>query len=198
MQQSPGRWLAFHASEEMAVDRVEFEWRARFPIGPLGSLHIRDWYSTGEGGLEGRLWGFLPVLRGRGPAFARGEAMRYLSELPWVPHAILGNRELIWRGLDDTSAEVATSVDGTQAAVRLHFDATGDIVAASADNRPRMVGRTTIGTPWSGRFGGYSELGGIRVPTTAEVAWGLPDGPSTYFRGRITGLAAGDADDGFR
>ncbi len=188
MQQRPGRWLAFQASEELAVDRVEFEWQARFPLAPLVSLQVRDWYRAGAGGLVGRLWGLVPVLRACGPELARGEAMRYLSELPWVPHAMIGNRELEWRALDHETVEVATGVGSARASVRLHVDAAGDVVGASAPARPRMVGRRTVATPWRGRFGDYALLGGLRVPTSAEAAWELPEGPFTYFRGRLTAL----------
>jgi hypothetical protein len=37
-------------------------------------------------------------------------------------------------------------------------------------------------------FGGYESLGSLRVPTTAEATWVLPDGPFTYFRGRLRAL----------
>jgi hypothetical protein len=67
-------------------------------------------------------------------------------------------------------------------AVRLRFD---DIVAASAERRPRMVGKQVVDTPRSGLFGDYREFDGVRLPTTGEVSWLLPDGPFTYFRGRV-------------
>jgi hypothetical protein len=116
------------------------------------------------------------------------EAMRYLAELPWVPHAIVANRELEWRELDSAIVEVATRVASARVAVRLHFDAAGDVLGAAADARPRQVGKTTVDTPFSGRFGEPQVVGGLRVPTTGEVAWEQPDGPFTYFRGRLTGL----------
>jgi len=34
-------------------------------------------------------------------------------------------------------------------------------------------------------------LGGVRVPTRAEVRWDLPDEPFVYFRGQLTELALG-------
>jgi hypothetical protein len=37
--------------------------------------------------------------------------------------------------------------------------------------------------------GGHEEKNGIRIPTACEVAWMLPDGPFTYFRGRIDEIA---------
>jgi Family of unknown function (DUF6920) len=83
-----GRWLSFTASQEMAVARVEFAWQARFPVPPLVSLRVVDSYRGADGGLEVKSLGFVPLVRARGPATARGEAMRYLAKLPSVPHAI--------------------------------------------------------------------------------------------------------------
>lgn len=46
-----------------------------------------------------------------------------------------------------------------------------------------------MATSWSPpRSQATSRAGGLRVPTTAEVAWELPEGPFTYFRGRVTAL----------
>jgi hypothetical protein len=84
MQLKPGRWLPFRAEQDMAVDRVEFAWHANFRAARLVSVRVRDWYCSGVGGPEVRLWGVVPVVRASGDQFARGEAMRYLAELAWV------------------------------------------------------------------------------------------------------------------
>jgi hypothetical protein len=129
MWQKPGgRQLRFTAVEEFAVEEVAFSWPARFPIVPFVSLHVVDRYTLGEGLLEARLFRLIPVMRASGPELSEGEAMRYLAELPWVPHAMLVNRELEWRDLDAETVEVATRVGSERAAVRLEFDAAGDIV----------------------------------------------------------------------
>jgi hypothetical protein len=103
MWQTPGgRALRFTAVEELAVREVAFSWRAQFRMTPLISLRVHDWYRDGEGGLKARLLG-LPVMSSGGVEVAQGEAMRYLAELPWVPHAFVANRQLkgpftYWRG----------------------------------------------------------------------------------------------------
>ena len=99
----------------MALDRVEFSWRARFPLAPLVTLRVHDWYRAGESALEIRLFG-LPLKRLRGDAVTRGEAMRYLAELPWAPAAMALNTELEWRELDSSTVEVATRVAGSRLA----------------------------------------------------------------------------------
>ena len=94
-----------------------------------------------------------------------------------------------WREIDAKTVEVATDVAGSTAAMRLHFDDGGDIVAASAPDRPRAVGKKAVPTPFAGDFSDYRDFGGIRVPTTAAVRWELADGPFVYFCGRITSFA---------
>jgi hypothetical protein len=136
-----------------------------------------------------RLFG-LPLKRSQGVDVAKGEAMRYLAELPWVPQAFAANRELEWREVDDKTVEVATAVAGSRAAMRLHFDDAGDIVAASADDRPRAVGKGAVSTPFAGEFGDYEIFDGVRLPTMAVVRWELADEPFIYFRARITSFAA--------
>jgi hypothetical protein len=104
-----------------------------------------------------------------------------------VPHAMNANRELEWREVDSDAVEVSAPVGPSRASVRLRFDDAGDIVAAFAD-RPRLEGKQFVERPWLGLFSDYVELGGVRVPTRAEVRWELPDRHFTYWRGRIEGL----------
>lgn len=184
-----GRWLRFRATQESAVEEVAFSWRARFSLVPLVWLDVVDSFEAGTGALAARLWGAVRVMRGEGPEIDRGEAMRYLAELPWVPHAFWANDALAWRVAGDDAVDVRTGVGGAEVAVRLHFDVAGDVVASSA-RRPRETGGETRETPWGGRFGEYAVVGGVRLPTRAEVSWELPEGRFTYFRGVVTGLEA--------
>jgi hypothetical protein len=189
MQLRAGRWLPFEAEQDVCLVRVEFAWQARFQMAPLVSIRVRDWYADGDGGLEGRLFGLIPVARAGGADTARSEAMRYLAELAWFPHAIVANRELEWRSRDADSVEVATPVGRTHtAAVTIRFDEDGDIDRVFAPDRPRQEQKEVVNRPWAGYFSEYHELEGVRVPTRAEVMWELPEGPFPYFRARITGL----------
>jgi hypothetical protein len=190
MVRRPGdRPLSFTAVQDYAVERVDFEWRAAFGPNRLVRVTVTDGYHEGVGWLTARVWGLIPVVRSAGPEVDRGEAMRYLAELPWVPHAIGSNPELSWRALEDGSAEVSTLVGGRAASIRLSLDEAG-LIRSATGIRPRLAGRTAIETPFVGRFGDYVELGGVRVPGSAEVSWELPEGPFTYWRGEVLSLVA--------
>jgi hypothetical protein len=187
VQKPGGRRLQFSAIQKLEVGTVEFEWRATFGPNPLVRVRVVDRYRDGEGLLTAKVWGLIPATRSTGPDTDRGEALRYLVELPWVPQAIGSNPDLSWRELEDGSVEVSTLVGGRSAGVRLAFDDAG-LIRSTSGLRPRLAGRTSVDTPFMGWFGDYVEFGGISVPGSAEVSWELPEGPFTYWRGEVTSL----------
>jgi hypothetical protein len=186
MQLKPGRWSPFQAEQSVAADRVEFTWRATFRLMPFVSLRVRDWYRAGSAGLDGRLWGWLRIFQAGSPAVARGEAIRYLAELPLAPQAMVLNAELAWRTVDESTVDVRTLVGAETVVVAFQFNVSGDIVAASSPARPRAVGKQVVETPFRGTYSDHLGFPGVRVPTKAEAVWLLPDGAFTYFRCRIT------------
>jgi hypothetical protein len=183
------RWRQFAATETFAVASTAFTWRARFPLAAGVSLfRVVDRYADGTGSLRARLLGLVPVMRASGPATSAAEAARYLAELPWVPHALLANPELRFR--DDGAGSIEVSLPapaGIPSSMLLEFDLTGDI--GSVSGLRARSGRGTAGRqPWGGTYDGYQVLGGVRIPTRAEVFWGTRDAPAPYWRCEVTGL----------
>jgi hypothetical protein len=68
-----GRLLPFSAVEEFSVREIAFCWRARFSLGALVRLCVVDGYADGEGRLDARLFGLVPVVRAPGPDVTEGE-----------------------------------------------------------------------------------------------------------------------------
>jgi hypothetical protein len=185
-----GRWLRFNARQESSVQEVAFAWRARVRLLPLVWLHVVDRYAAAEGTGEVRLFGRARIAREAGQHVSEGSALRYLAELPWNPHAMIANRYLVWREVDARTVEVATQVSSATVALQLHFDAEGDIDRAWTDARPHKEGGKVVPRPWGGVFSDYEVVGGVGMPTRAEVSWELPDGAFTWFRCKITSLEA--------
>ena len=78
------RWRPFTAEQVISINRPGFAWLARVPAMSRLSAHILDCYVDGEGLLEARLCGSLPLTRAAGLETSRGELMRYLAELMWA------------------------------------------------------------------------------------------------------------------
>ena len=111
-----GRAMPFQATENFDVERVAFSWRARFPmIGPL-KMTVVDEFGEGTGQLRVSLLG-IPLQTQTGPELNVGEAMRYLAELVWEPHAIAANRELERKDVDERTVDVPCDVGEGRASV---------------------------------------------------------------------------------
>lgn len=184
MQQG-GSWIPVSAVQTSAITVPGFVWNARANVGALPATRVIDYFVDGEGALEARVAGLVRVASASGPEATRGEAMRYLSELPWTPHAIACNDTLAWRELGAGKVEVSMETTAGRAALVYTFDAEGD-VATVAGERPRDEAGEIV--PWEGVFSDYREIGGVRIPARGEVAWVEDGEPFTYFRGEIVAL----------
>jgi hypothetical protein len=184
------RWLRFTATQESSVHEVGFAWRGVTHMLPLLSVEVRDRYDSGKGSGEVRLFGHFPLMRDSGPEVTEGSALRYLAELPWIPHAMQANRELEWRELGEDTVEVATRATSTRLKLQFHFDAARNIAKAWTEARPHKEEGKFAPRPWGGVYGDYAVVGGIRIPTRAQVTWELPAGPFTWFRAEITSVEA--------
>ena len=187
MHMKPGsHGLRFRATEHLETTRVAFTWRARFRSAGL-PLDIVDACDRGHGLLELRI-ARIRVKRQQGPELGLGESLRYLAELPWVPHALVRNRELEWTQTGEDTVEVATQIDDTRAAVTFELNGSGDIVRVSALRR-RQDGRKWVETSWGGDFRAYDVVDGIRLPTQADVFWEHEGERFVYWRGRVLSAA---------
>jgi len=180
-------WAAITAEQVIGLGQPGFVWTARQGRGPIPKIVVVDAYAGGRGRLRAALLGAVTVADASGPEMDRAEAMRYLAELPWAPDAVLGNPDIRWRDGPDGSIEAGLAVGGSVAWVRFHLDAVGDIVAVEADRPERTQDGTVILRPWRGEFREYGEIGGRRMPLSAEVGYIYDDGYHAYWRGRITG-----------
>ncbi|NAZ37063.1 DUF6544 family protein [Rubellimicrobium sp. CFH 75288] len=180
-------FATYEARQISSVAAAGFVWDAAQRIGPLNVVRVVDQYVAGEGLLEARLLGAIPVARGSGPDVALGEALRYLAELPWTPDAILANRSVAWRLLPDGRAEARLDTVAGPAVVRFAFDEAGDIVAMEAPARP--VAGSSEPMEWRGRFWDYRMVGPRRIPARGAVGYVYPTGYADYFEGEVTSYA---------
>ena len=93
-----------------------------------------------------------------------------------------------WTPVDDRHAR-ATLADGdTRVSLTFGFAADGLIDSVRAEDRGRTVAGKVVPTPWEGCWSHHAEREGMQVPLEGEVAWILPDGRKSYWRGRVTRL----------
>jgi len=190
MRSAPGaRWIPFTAEEVIDVRRSGFVWEARLRAAKFVPMLVTDAYENGHGRLVVKVAGALPLVNAHGPEFDRGELQRYLSGVIWCPPILVGHPTLEWQAVGAQTLRVRDTEDPAGATVDIDLGDGGCPLGCRAD-RPRMVGKRTIQTPWTGRAMDFREIDGLRVPKHIEAAWLLTEGEFIYFRADVTAIKA--------
>jgi len=181
-----GRWRPFRAEQYFTVRPPAYVWDACIRMFPGFTILVRDSFADGEGSMRGAVMGALPIVSAEGAGqMAVAALQRYLAEAVWFPLALLPENGVQWTALDRLHAR-ATLVAGTvTASLEFRFGLDGMVQEVFALERARAVGKRMVPTPWRGRHEEYREMGGLVIPTRAEVEWILPEGPQPYWRGEI-------------
>jgi len=181
-----GRWRPFRAAQYFTVRPPAFVWDARIRLFPGIAILVRDAFVDGRGSMRGAALGAIPVVSAAGVGdIAVAALQRYLAEAVWFPVALLPENGVQWAALERARARATIVAGDVTASLEFTFAADGMVGEVFAPERARAVGKRTIPTPWRGRHGEYREMGGLVIPTRAEVEWVLPEGPQPYWKGEI-------------
>jgi hypothetical protein len=182
-------WAPFTSVQHFSSDPPGFVWDAAIRMGPMPpilTVRVRDGYFQGTGSMQARIASLIPVVNAQGgKELAAGALQRYLAESVWFPTALLPRKGLTWEPIDDSSARATLTDSGVSVSLEFRFGEEGEIVGIYTPARFRDVNGTPVPTPWEGSFRSYGRVGGMMVPREGEVAWILPEGRLSYWRGQI-------------
>jgi hypothetical protein len=178
-----GDWRAFTARQHCSREPPAFVWDAQIDVAPLLPARVLDCYVRGAGRLRARLRGAIPVASaGPDPEMDMGEVLRYLAESVWYPTSLIPSDRLEWVPIDDTSARATLSHGDRSASLVFEFDDEGLVERVSGERYRQEDGDYAM---WVGYFRTYERRNGRLIPLEGDVAWALPDGESSYWRGTI-------------
>lgn len=182
------RWMPFRATEVVAPHHG-FVWRARVAGGLFSGS---DRFVDGEGGMDWRLAGLIPVVQASGDDVSRSAAARAGGEAAWVPTALVPQAGVTWSAPADDVIVAAFTVGGVPIELQQHIDATGRVLSVVFD---RWGDPDETGTWGWHRFGGelwaMRSFKGLTIPTAGRMGWHYgtdrwPEGE--FFRFEITDL----------
>ena len=183
------KWMPFTAEETIDATRSSFCWEARFGGSRITSLAVTDAYEQGHGRLQIKYGGIVPLKKVVGPDVDKGELQRYLTALALCPSMMLNHPSLEWSTAGPLTLRLRDREGPDGATIDIELDEQGSRFVCRAD-RPRLVGRKSVLTPWSGLASEFKEWEGLRIASHLEVSWLIPElqEPFTYFKEEITSV----------
>lgn len=182
----PDAWRPFTSRQLYTVGPPGFIWDASIRMMPLFPVRVRDRYFGGQASMLGAVAGIVKLVDQAGtPGLASGALLRYLAEGAWFPTSLLPCEGVEWTAIDDSTARASLADGHVRVSMDAHFAPTGEMVRLSAV-RERDVNGTSVPTPWEAEYSrNLLTMDGMRIPASGEVAWLLPEGRHTYWRGRV-------------
>jgi len=172
-------WTHVTADQLLIFGKPAFVWHARLQPHPYIWTEGRDLLHDGTGRTEHRLYSAFPfpVQRIAGKTADVSALVRYLTEAPWLPAALLPGKHLSWTAIDARTARAVLTFNGYQVSAEFTFNREGEIVQVTTGDRALYRSGVAKVHPWSVRYQRYELHGGIRVPMEMESEWTI-DGRS--------------------
>lgn len=186
-QDNSKKWIPFIASQSLLCNNPAFTWQAKLKPSPLWWFDVKDAYASGKGSINVKLYSLLNILESSDGPLHVSSLIRFLSETPWFPTALISNRFISWQKIDSYTATAKINHFGLNPSVTFSVNNEGQIVKATSDDRYMMVNKDFVKTPWSVIYHNYNEIDGMQIPTQGEARWQLPDGNEfCYIKIRLT------------
>lgn len=179
------RAIPFTAEQHTDCTSSSFVWKARLNPGKLGTATVVDSYQDGHGSIAVRALGLMPAKKFSGRDVDLGELQRYLASIALCPAALVNHSTIEFQALDSSTLRAYDTKDWLGAYIDFIISRDG-MPAGCQAQRPRLVGKHSISTPWFTQGSGFRVYEGLRVPTQLEARWDLPEGPFTYYRSEVT------------
>ncbi len=173
------KWMPLRASQVLALPGG-FVWKAS--IGGIVRITGSDRYFQGEGALDWRLWGLVPVMRASGPDITRSARGRLAVEAAvWLPAVLLPCNGAEWEPVDDSTAKVILTADGEAFEILFSIAPNGALekVRLNRWGNHLTPGGAFRPIPFGATVSEEQTLAGCTVPTRIAAGW--RPGTDDYF-----------------
>ena len=181
-------WMPIKAEQYFTTEDPAFIWRVKLTMAPFIWIEGRDMYYQGKGNMFIKLLSTITVADATGSEMDISSLIRFLSETPWFPTALLPSDYIEWKEVDSNSAQAVIKDNGYTASGIFTFNEKGEIIKFVTNDRYMEVDGKYFKEQWGGYYRNYQEINGMKIPIEAEVEWNLSDRDLQYVKLKITDI----------
>jgi hypothetical protein len=181
------RWFPIQGEQYFTAGKPGFVWNATIRPARLVWIEARDRLQADRGNMLVKFCSTFTIADASGAEIDQGSKLRWLGEAVWFPYGLVGD-QIQWEAIDERSAKATLLGDGPPVSATFEVDQEGKIVCLRATRYRDIGGGNAVLTPWIGRYAGYRDFNGLRVPSSIEAVWSFQDGEFSYARFRVTNL----------
>ena len=184
------RWMTFTGEQHNFFDTPVrlFYMDASMRGLPVQVLHR---YVGPSATMRVRAAGALPVVNAVGEEMDRSETVTLLNDMAWLAPGSLVSDAITWEPIDERSARATFTNARHTISATLFFNAAGEFVDFSSDDRSRASADGSSFTParWSTPVGAYRAFGAHRLGGSGEARWHTEAGDFAYIEMELLDVA---------
>lgn len=180
------KWLPFEATQ-VVRNNQGFVWRAHVIRGMVGISGF-DRLVNGEGEMNWKVLGLIPVMSASGPDITRSAAGRLATEYSMLPSAQL-DPKILWKGLSETSVEIRREIASIETDLTLEIDKSGAMKSVSLERWGNPDDTIFESIPFGAELKDEVTFGGYTIPTRICAGWHFGSShfeEGEFFRAEIT------------
>lgn len=181
-------WMPIKAEQYFTTEDPAFIWWVKLAMAPFIWIEGRDMYYQGKGSMLIKLLSTITVADAAGSEMDISSLIRFLSEAPWFPTALLPSDYIEWKEIDSNSARAVIKDNGYTASGIFTFNEKGEITKFISNDRYMEVDGKYFKEQWGGYYRNYQEIEGMKIPIEGEVEWNLSDKDLQYAKLKITDI----------
>ncbi len=174
------KWFPIEGEEYFTTDDPAFIWYAKLKMNPLVWVKARDLYLNGKGNMFIKLLSTITIADAKGKEIDQGALVRWLSETPWFPIALLPSEKVKWEPIDNNSAKVILTDKNLTVEGTFYFNEVGQMIQFKAK---RYMDKTVEN--WNCYYSDYRTVENMQIPFFAEAVWNLESGDFSYAKFKI-------------
>ena len=179
------KWMQLKAVQYFDAQNPAFIWVASARSSLFYWISAVDKYFDSRASMIIRLFSLIPIIKATGKEMDSSSLIRYITEMPLFPTALLPSDNLSWEPLDGRSATAIFNNGKIKIRVNFYFNNTGEIIRVTSEGRYRYSEGKCYKDKWTGYFKNYKEINNITIPTEIEAEWNLKNGDLKYFKASI-------------
>ncbi|MFZ5651989.1 MAG: DUF6544 family protein [Bacillota bacterium] len=181
------KWAPVEAEQYFNVDKPGFVWHAKVKPAAVLWFEARDMYYHGKGSMFVKLFSAITLVNSTGREMDEAALLRYLSETPWFPTALLPTAGKIkWYPVDADKAGVTFEDGGLSVSAVFYFNDQGEITRMEAMDRYNSSEKKKM--KYTTRYSDYQKVSGVKIPMRGTAEWNFEDRDFPCIKVRITDI----------
>lgn len=173
-------WFDVRATEYISGMEPAFVWDAILQHNAFWWRTAKLSFQSGTGSGHIKLFGAITLQELGGPETDVSMLFRFLSELVWLPTALLPTKTLRWEAIDDTTARGIITDGTTTVQADFYIDDIGRIDSIVTNSKYRDFKSGFEQHKFTLKCRRYTECEGVMIPMEVDFIWNMPSGDYTY------------------